>query len=135
MTRTCGMGSGAGVDMTEHDPPNGALSLLADVFRRRRTGILALGPDQARLGLAVRQGHIVGVCNDRAAEEPAPPPDDSVRLRLQRVLDDLGLASPRRAAAPAPAPSGGCGPSPGPSWRTPRMRRRRPSPSPARRSS
>jgi len=89
--------------MTEHDPPNGALSLLADVFRRRRTGILALGPDQARLGLAVRQGHIVGVCNDRAAEEPAPPPDDSVRLRLQRVLDDLGLASPRRAAAPAPA--------------------------------
>lgn len=90
--------------MTDGASPSAALTLLADVYRQKRTGILAFGPEESALRVAVREGHLAGLLPDSAAsfatERPSSP-DDSARLKLERVLSEVGLR-PRKAQ---PAPS------------------------------
>jgi hypothetical protein len=123
----CGLGNGTrqgGVhygfvasvpEMDDSLPPSRALSLLAELFRGRRSGLLSLGPQDARLHVRLLDGQVVGLGPLAAAPPPPPEPDesgpnDSARLRLDRVLADVGLRRPRpgkakpaaRAADPAP---------------------------------
>lgn len=80
-----------------------ALSLLGRVYRERANGLLLIGPESERVRVAVRGGQIVAlgpVTPPGPAPARLPRPDDSVAVRLQRVLFEIGL---RKAAAPAPA--------------------------------
>jgi curved DNA-binding protein CbpA len=90
--------------MTDGSSPSAALTLLADVYREKRTGVLALGPEDSALRVAVRDGHVAGLVPDPGAafatERPSSP-DDSTRLKLERVLSEVGLRP--RKAKPAPA--------------------------------
>ena len=93
-----------------------ALSLLGRVYRQRASGLLLIGPEGERVRVAMRDGQIVAlgplrpaaggpvtpVAAGRPADRPPlPPPDDSVALRLQRILLEIGL---RKASPPPPAP-------------------------------
>jgi tetratricopeptide (TPR) repeat protein len=90
----------------DHDAsPSQALPLLARLYRERRTGLLSVGPDEAPLRVLLREGQIVGL---GPAQPPAAPPrpavprpDDSVRLRLDRVLVEVGLRPPPKAGTVA----------------------------------
>jgi curved DNA-binding protein CbpA len=87
--------------MTDGASPSAALTLLADVYRRKRTGILSLGPEESALRVAAREGHLAGLLpgpEGRLAAEGPSSPDDSVRLKLERVLSEVGLR-PRKAKA------------------------------------
>jgi hypothetical protein len=89
-----------GTVMDEDEPVAAALPLLSEAYRRRLTGTLLLGREDDRLRLAIRDGQIVGL-HDDGRPEAVPPPDDSVRMRLHRVLEDLGLqTASARSAAP-----------------------------------
>jgi tetratricopeptide (TPR) repeat protein len=97
--------------MTDGATPSAALTLLADVYRQKRTGILTLGPEDSALRVAVREGHLAGLLPDPGpsfATERRPSPDDSTRLKLERVLSEVGLRprktkpAPAREDAPAP---------------------------------
>jgi DnaJ domain/Tetratricopeptide repeat len=80
--------------MTEGAPPSAALTLLSDVYRQKRTGILALGLGRSALRVAVREGHLAGLLPDRGSSrvpERRPSPDDSAQLKLERVLSEVGL--------------------------------------------
>ncbi len=88
--------------------PSGALSLLAALFRARRSGTLALGPREKGLRVQLREGQIVGLGpTEAAAAEPRP--DDSAEMKLDRVLQEIGLrrSAPRPAPAAAPATARG----------------------------
>jgi len=97
--------------------PCAVLLLLGRLYRERRTGVLSLGPGDQRLDIALRDGQIVGVLPPAgappapaaAASEPEwtlPRPDDSARLKLDRVLAEIGIRPAKgRAKAPAPTPS------------------------------
>jgi tetratricopeptide (TPR) repeat protein len=70
--------------------------------------VLSLGPEGQRLSVALLDGQIVGLCPPAGAMEDAEPPfagpDDSARLKLERVLAEIGLrtrpaASTRRGSA------------------------------------
>jgi DnaJ domain/Tetratricopeptide repeat len=89
-----------------------ALPLLARLYRERRSGLLSVGSDEAPVRVLLRDGHVVGL-GPAAAPEPAPRPampgpDESARLRLERVLVEVGIR-PRPKAAPPPAPAAPAG--------------------------
>ena len=78
-----------------------ALILLGEVYREGRTGVLSVGPENDRVQLAIRDGDVVGIVPSAEAstapKDAAAPPDDSARLKLERVLAEVGLrARPRR---------------------------------------
>jgi tetratricopeptide (TPR) repeat protein len=85
------------------------LSLLAALFRARRSGVLALGSRESGIRLLLRDGQIAGLgpVGRPAAPSPAalPRPDDSAAMRLERVLQEIGIrkAASRPSAHPAPA--------------------------------
>ena len=78
-----------------------ALPLMGEVYRQRNTGVLTVEP--AKLRLIIDDGQIVGVSPAAAPRaEPAPPtprPEDSVMLKLDRILTEVGLR--RKPAWPA----------------------------------
>jgi hypothetical protein len=78
-----------------------ALPLLGEVYRQRSSGILAIEP--AKLRVVIDDGQIVGVSPGAAPRTepsaPVPEPDDSVRLKLDRILTEVGLR--RKPAWPA----------------------------------
>jgi curved DNA-binding protein CbpA len=90
----------------ESDPiPSEALPLLARLYRERRSGLLSVGPEDAPLRVLLREGQIVGLGPAPPPEPPPRPamprPDDSVRLRLDRVLVEVGLRPPPKAGTVA----------------------------------
>jgi tetratricopeptide (TPR) repeat protein len=94
--------------MTHPSPPAGGLALLAEAFRSKRTGLLVLGEGSATLRVRLEAGQIVALGQAPAeamAATPMPKPSDSVRLRLERVLAEIGVRKP--------GPSGDVPPSPG----------------------
>jgi curved DNA-binding protein CbpA len=74
---------------------------MGEVYRQRNTGVLTIEP--VKLRVVIDEGQIVGVSPAPAPRpEPAPPtpePDDSVRLKLDRILTEVGLR--RKPAWPA----------------------------------
>ena len=92
--------------MNQTSPPRDGLAQLALAFRSRRTGLLVVGeePDALRVWLA---GGEIGALGPAPAEAkaatPMPKPNDSVRLRLDRVLAEIGLRHPVEPAATASA--------------------------------
>jgi curved DNA-binding protein CbpA len=94
--------------MTQESPES-ALVLLAGAFRARRTGLLVVGEGPGELRVRVESGQIVAL-GPAPAEglkaAPLPKPSDSVRLRLDRVLAEIGMRKPLPAVDPPPtAPS------------------------------
>ncbi len=88
--------------MDDATPPPEALPLLARLYRERRSGVLSLGPEETRLRLWLREGQIAGL-----EPVPSPPPDglrlprpdDSAQVRLDRVLLEMGIRSPKATRA------------------------------------
>jgi curved DNA-binding protein CbpA len=93
--------------MTVASPPGGGLGLLAEAFRARRTGLLVLGGDGAaeRLDAKLEAGQIVAIGVSRASAGSLPSPNDSVKLRLERVLQEVGVR--QKPPEPKPAQPGG----------------------------
>ena len=79
--------------------PHRGLVLLARAFRDRASGVLSLGRGASALRLVVREGHIVGVAFPEEAPAPGSP-DDSAKIRLDRVLAEIGMKLPAPKAAP-----------------------------------
>jgi hypothetical protein len=76
--------------------PSPPLSLLACIYRERRSGVLSIGSPDAPLRLLLRDGQVVGLGPVPTEPPPAPPmpgPDDSARIRLERVLNEVGIRS------------------------------------------
>jgi hypothetical protein len=92
--------------MDDSRPQSLPLSALAEHYRARRSGVLAIGTPPAGVRLRLRQGQIVGVAFRDEKPKPAPPPrpDDSARLRLERVLEEVGIRAARPVRRPFPAP-------------------------------
>jgi hypothetical protein len=92
------------------DPPASGLLLLAEAFRSRRTGLLVVGDGDAALRVRLESGQIVALGPapaEAAKATPLPKPGDSVRLRLERVLTEIGMRKPLPGADPlAAAPTG-----------------------------
>ena len=86
--------------MGDLSPACEALPLLGEVYRHRSTGILSVGSGSGILRVVVKDGQIVGICPDPdPAPEPAPQeampgPEDSTRLKLNRILAEVGLRRP-----------------------------------------
>jgi tetratricopeptide (TPR) repeat protein len=88
------------------DPnPRDVLPLMACLYRERRSGLVSLGATPA-LNALLRDGQVVAlgpVAPPPAAPRPAlPSPDDPVRLRLERVLEEIGIRPQPKAALPPP---------------------------------
>jgi hypothetical protein len=82
-----------------------ALPLLARLYRERRSGVLSLGPGDAPLRVLLRDGQVVGLgpvhAPPPASRRTMPRPDESARIRLERILEEIGIR-PQPKAAPAP---------------------------------
>ncbi len=87
-----------------------ALSLLGEVHREKRTGVLSISTPDDALRVAVRDGRVEGICpppgSPAAGADPFSDPDDSARLRLEQVLVEVGLRRPQDSAR-ASGPSAG----------------------------
>ena len=82
--------------MGDPSPPCEALTALGRAFRRRSTGFLWLGTGTETLSVVLRKGEVAAVrpgTDARVPVEPAPGPDGSVRLKLERVLAQVGLGA------------------------------------------
>jgi tetratricopeptide (TPR) repeat protein len=81
--------------------PSAALNVLAEVYRDGRTGVLTLGLGDASVRLGVRDGQTLGIVvspeTDRGSDSLPSRPDDSARMKLDRVLEEVGLASHKGA--------------------------------------
>jgi tetratricopeptide (TPR) repeat protein len=74
------------------------------VYRQRASGLLLIGPESERLRVALRDGQIIAIGPPVSpAPTPVVRPDDSVGLRLQKLLGEIGL---RKDTPPRPANSG-----------------------------
>ncbi|MCG6923668.1 MAG: DnaJ domain-containing protein [Acidobacteria bacterium] len=84
--------------MGDPSPACEALPLLGEVYRNKKTGILSVGSGSGTLRVVVKDGQIVGICPDPAPEpapgEAMPGPEDSARLKLDRILAEVGLRRP-----------------------------------------
>ncbi len=86
-----------------HD--RGGLALLAEAFRSKRTGLLVLGEGKEALRVRLEAGQIVALGPAPAEDTlatPMPKPNDSVRLRLERVLSEIGMRKPASPSGAAP---------------------------------
>ncbi len=86
-----------------------ALPLLARLYRERRSGLVSLGPAESPLRVFLRGGQVVGL-GPVAPSPPASPsdmprPDESARMRLERVLMEIGIRPRPKAASRPPGPS------------------------------
>jgi len=91
--------------MDDAHEPSEPLPLLARLYRERRSGVLSIGPAETALRILLRDGQIVGLGPLSLAppvpEPRLPRPDDSARMRLDRVLAEIGIRSrPAPDAAP-----------------------------------
>jgi curved DNA-binding protein CbpA len=80
--------------MNETSPPRDGLALLAEAFRARRSGLLVIGEEPGALRVQLDGGQIVAMGPPPAEGKlatPMPKPGDSVRLRLERVLSEIGM--------------------------------------------
>jgi curved DNA-binding protein CbpA len=95
--------------MGEAKLPEDALALLGWVYRRRASGLLLIGPLDERVRVAMREGQIVALGPiappSPPPTSPRPRPDDSVAIRLQKVLVDIGLRKEKAAPPPAEPPA------------------------------
>jgi len=90
--------------------PSAALHVLADVYKERLTGLLTVGQPEARLQLTVREGHVVGIVPAESSstwesESLRARPDDSARMKLERVLAEIGLGEKKPPPKPAGPPA------------------------------
>ena len=94
--------------MSHAPEPSEPLSLLARLYRERRSGVLSIGPAETALRVLLRDGQIVGLGpaspSSPAPRPPLPRPDDSARMRLDRVLAEIGIRSQKAKPAPPAAP-------------------------------
>ena len=94
--------------MDDASEPSEPLSLLARLYRERRSGVLSIGPSETALRILLRDGQVVGLgpvsAPPPAPRPPVPRPDDSAHRRLERVLAEIGIRSEPAKAAPAAAP-------------------------------
>jgi curved DNA-binding protein CbpA len=93
--------------MPQQPPPASGLALLAEAFRSKRTGLLVAGDGEAALRVRLEAGQITALGPapaEAAGAAPLPKPNDSVRLRLERVLAELGMRKPLPSADP-PGPA------------------------------
>ena len=92
---------------TQSSPPRGGLALLAEAFRSKWTGLLVVGGDEAPLRVRLEAGQIValGPAPTDPPATPMPKPNDSVRLRLERVLSEIGMRRPAPSDGPQPGSS------------------------------
>jgi hypothetical protein len=81
--------------------PSEALPLLARLYRERRSGLVSLGPGESPLRVFLRDGQVVGLGPVAPPPPQLPRPDESARMRLERVLEEVGIR-PRPKAPPAP---------------------------------
>jgi tetratricopeptide (TPR) repeat protein len=81
--------------MGDSSPACEALTLLGRVYRDRDTGVLSVESAGATLRVVLRDGQIVGVCPlpgpQDYRESDLPEPGDSARLKLDRILAEVGL--------------------------------------------
>jgi hypothetical protein len=89
--------------MGQDAPPSGGLAVLAEAFRARRTGVLVVGQEPGAIRVRLEAGQIVAL-GPAAGDDGTglPKPSDSVRLRLERVLAEIGM---RRRAPPSAEPA------------------------------
>lgn len=80
--------------------PGDLPQLLSDLYLGGKTGWLDLQQGEERVKVLFREGRIVDV-STRTPERPAPGPDDSSRLKLHRVLEELGIRR-RQSAGRSP---------------------------------
>ena len=94
--------------MVDTPEPSEPLPLLARLYRERRSGLLTIGPPETALRILLRDGQVVGL-GPVSALPPSPPgsrlrPYDSGRMRLERLLVEIGIRSPPPKPATAAAP-------------------------------
>ena len=89
--------------MTQEKPAQGGLAVLAEAFRSRRTGVLVVGQEHAAIRVQLEAGQIValGLASGDGGGS-LPRPSDSVRLRLERVLTEIGMRKPSFQAPASP---------------------------------
>ena len=70
------------------------------------SGLLVLGEAAGEMRVQLESGQIVALGPAAAEAKLAslPHPDDSVRLRLERVLAEIGMRKAAPPASPEPAP-------------------------------
>jgi tetratricopeptide (TPR) repeat protein len=87
---------------------SGTLALLASLFRERRSGVLTLGTGESAPRVLLRHGQVTGL-GPIEMSGPLPRPDDSAAMRLDRVLQEIGIrkAAPRVSAPPVPVSASG----------------------------
>jgi hypothetical protein len=83
--------------------PRDGLALLAEAFRSRRTGVLVVGEGEGAIHVRLEAGQVMALGpparEGSAAKEPKA--SDSVQLRLERVLAEIGMRrSPQTARTP-----------------------------------
>jgi curved DNA-binding protein CbpA len=91
--------------MNQTSPPRDGLAQLAEAFRSRRSGLLIVGEEPGALRVLLEAGQITALGpapSEAKAATPMPKPNDSVRLRLERVLAEIGMRRPPVSAAPKP---------------------------------
>jgi curved DNA-binding protein CbpA len=90
--------------MGDAQNPSEALSLLARLYREKRSGLVTLGPPEDPVRVFLRDGHIAAMGPVAPPPEEPQGPDDSARLRLERILVEIGIRrGPPKPATSAPA--------------------------------
>jgi len=83
--------------------PRDGLALLAEAFRSRRTGVLVVGDGEGAIHVRLEAGQVMalGPPAREGSGAKQPKASDSVQLRLERVLAEIGM---RRSAEAARTP-------------------------------
>jgi tetratricopeptide (TPR) repeat protein len=90
--------------MLQDSPPSGGLAVLAEAFRARRTGVLVVGRGTGAIHVRLEAGQIVAIGPATGDGTRPPKPGDSVKLRLERVLAEIGMSKPAPPRAEPASP-------------------------------